>query len=249
MSLPKVMDIGKQLIIELFNNNVKGVEICLAGQNTKHCGKEGHWLETKMGIKHNGKNEADIHGYEMKTGESKTTFIDKAPDIKYLNGNIINNRDRKNKEEFWGKYSSKKMSEDATIGGWSVNKYNDSGQKMEVDVNNNVKIVYDYSHDKRSNKDSLNLDKTLHTIMQWNAASLKTAIERKFNQNGWFKCTKEGNRFTKICFGTPITFDLWIEEVKKGIIYHDGYSRLNGRGRHVFRASNKYWDSLIDESY
>ena len=78
MSLPKVMDIGKQLIIELFNNNVKGVEICLAGQNTKHCGKEGHWLETKMGIKHNGNNEADIHGYEMKTGESKTTFIDNA---------------------------------------------------------------------------------------------------------------------------------------------------------------------------
>ena len=45
MSLPKVMDIGKQLIIELFNNNVKGVEICLAGQNTKHCIKKDPYYE------------------------------------------------------------------------------------------------------------------------------------------------------------------------------------------------------------
>ena len=45
------IDIAKQDIITLFNNNVRGVEISLEGQNVKHCGKEGHWLETKMGIK------------------------------------------------------------------------------------------------------------------------------------------------------------------------------------------------------
>jgi len=60
------IDIDKQDIITLFNNNVKGVEISLEGQNVKHCGKEGHWLETKMGITHNAKNEPDINGYEMK---------------------------------------------------------------------------------------------------------------------------------------------------------------------------------------
>jgi hypothetical protein len=53
----KEYDADKQHIIELFNNNVRGLEICLDGQNTKHCGKEGHWLETKMGIQHNSKNE------------------------------------------------------------------------------------------------------------------------------------------------------------------------------------------------
>ena len=38
------IDIDKQYIITLFNTYVRGVEICLEGQNVKHCGKEGHWL-------------------------------------------------------------------------------------------------------------------------------------------------------------------------------------------------------------
>ena len=59
-------DVDKQEIITLFNNNVKGCEISLEGQNINHDGKEGYWLETKMGIKHNKKNEPDINGYEMK---------------------------------------------------------------------------------------------------------------------------------------------------------------------------------------
>jgi len=55
----------KQQIITSFKNNVKGEEICLKeGHNKKHCGKEGHWLEDKMGIKHNAKNEPDKEGYE-----------------------------------------------------------------------------------------------------------------------------------------------------------------------------------------
>ena len=70
------IDIDKQDIITLFNNNVKGVEIILEGKNAKHCGKEGHWLETKMGIKQNAKNEPDINGYEMKKSSSKTTLGD-----------------------------------------------------------------------------------------------------------------------------------------------------------------------------
>jgi hypothetical protein len=41
----------KQHILTLFNNNVRDVDICVEGQNINHCGKEGHWLETKMGIK------------------------------------------------------------------------------------------------------------------------------------------------------------------------------------------------------
>ena len=53
----------KQFIIELFNSNVKHKEIITDNQNKAHCGKEGHWLEKQMGIKHNSKNEPDIRGY------------------------------------------------------------------------------------------------------------------------------------------------------------------------------------------
>ena len=244
------MDINKQQIITLFNDNVKGIEICLKGQNVNHCGKEGHWLETKMGLKHNAKNEPDLLGYEMKTGESVTTFIDKAPDNMFINGAPMPKRNANEKQKFWEKYASIKESDKATVGGWRIDQFNYSGQKLCVDEKDNIFVIYDYSQDKRENKESiLDLNKEPHIIMQWNAESLKSSIENKFNQKGFFKCIKENNKFVKICFGGPITFDFWIDQVKKGLIYHDGYSKVNGRGRHVFRAANKFWNDLITEEY
>ena len=245
------IDVVKQQIITLFNNNVKNVEICLDGQNKAHCGKEGHWLEKKMGIKPNAKNEPDLLGYEMKTGESVTTFVDKAPNNMFIGNIPIPKRKSTHvKQQFWELYASKKESDEATIGGWSAHRYNLSGQKLYVDEQNNINIKYDYSHDQRPNKDSIiGLIKEPHIIMQWNADTLKSTIENKFNQKGFFKCVKQQNKFVKICFGGPITYEFWIDKVKKGVIYHDGYSKVNGRGRHVFRAANKFWNDLITEEY
>ena len=245
-------DDDKQTIINLFNNKVKGKDIYIENQNEKHCGKEGHWLETQMGIKHNANNEPDIHGYEMKTGEKVTTFIDKSPDVMFIEDGVeLPKRNIELKKNFWQKYASAKNTEHLTIGGWSVDKYNNIGQKMVIDDKNNVHIIYDYNYDTRDRayKDNLKLNEKPHTIMQWYSSSLNNAIENKFNKKGFFKCKKENNQFVKICFGKPITFEIWINELKKGIIYHDGYSKVNGRGRHVFRASNKFWDSLITEEY
>jgi hypothetical protein len=238
----------KQTIINQFMVNVKGKEISI--QNNGHCGGEGHWLETQMGIRHNANNEPDILGYEMKTGNSKTTFIDKAPDIMFLNGKILNKRNKSEKNKYWDQYASKKKSDDKTLGGWSINHFNKDGQKMMVDDQNNITVLYDYNYDTRVDKETLELNKEPHIIAQWNAASLKSAIENKFNKKGFFKCKKENDVFIKICFGKCITFDMWIEGFKNGVIYHDGYSRVNGRGRHVFRAANsKFWDTLITEEY
>jgi len=242
-------DVDKEYIIKLFNTNVKGVEICLKGKNKKHCGKDGHWLEKQMGIKHNAKNAPDINGYEMKMDSKVITFIDKSPDKMYLDGVTIPKRNKTEKKQFWDKYASKKTNDEPTIGGWLVNKFNKSGQKMIVDENNNIAVLYNYEEDTRTDKETLGLNRTSHIIMEWNATSLSTAIEDKFNQKGFFKCIKENNKFTKICFGKKITFDTWINEFKKGIIYHDGYSKVGGRSRHVFRAKKKFWNELITEEY
>jgi len=51
-------------ILKLFNKNVKHQKINILSR--PYFGKIGHWLEDKMGIKHNSKNEPDINGYEMK---------------------------------------------------------------------------------------------------------------------------------------------------------------------------------------
>lgn len=245
----KNIDNDKQNIINIFNNNVKDVEICSEGVNKTHDGRKGHWLEKKMGVKHNAKNEPDINGYEMKTGQSVTTFIDKAPTSMYLNKDILPKRNKDSKKQFWDKYASKKETDKPTIGGWSVNKFNKCGQKMIVDEDNNVSILYDYEQDTRENKSLLGLNNKPHIIIKWDAKELSNAIENKFNQKGFFKCREENNKFTKICFGKKITFDFWIDELKKGTIYHDGYSKVDGRARHVFRAKNNFWDNLIIEEY
>ena len=248
-------NLNKQLIITLFNNNVRGKEIQIGEDvNSNHSGKYGHWLETQMGVAHNAKNEPDINGYEMKTGKSVTTFIDKSPDAMLLNGMEIPKRNKILKSQFWEKHASIKQSSEPTIGGWKVDRWNALGQKMVVNEDNSVSIVYNYAHDTRTDKESEESEENKESkeIMKWNAQSLRHAIENKFNKNGFFKCIKcpEGrNVYTKICFGSPITFDMWVNKLKSGIIYHDGYSKLNGRGRHVFRAMNDFWDGLIVEEF
>ena len=76
------MDVNKKIIIERFNQNVKGKIPDTANNNQRHDGKEGHWLETQMEIAHNGDNEPDLLGYEMKnqTTSGKITFGDWSAD-------------------------------------------------------------------------------------------------------------------------------------------------------------------------
>jgi len=89
----------------------------------------------------------------------------------------------------------------------------------------------------------------MHIILEWCAIDLKKTIDTKFNNKGFFICkkdkTNENAKYNTICFGKPFTFEQWIEDVKKGNIYYDGYSKCNGRWRGCFRASNTYWNSLL----
>jgi len=72
----------------------------------------------------------------------------------------------------------------------------------------------------------------------WSKQDLEQYINNKFN-----------NKYEKICFGRPISFDVWIQKFKEKIIYYDGYSSINGRWRGCFRANNKFWNELIIEEY
>jgi len=246
----------KQDIIKLFLSNVKGKEINLNGYNISHCGKEGHWLENQMNIKANQKNLPDINGFEMKKETNNvTTFIDKVPSKKLFMDILIKPKDTKNKIKFWNMFGSKKQSDELTLGGWKINKYDNNGQILVIDKDNNIQVIYDYKQDKRENKDTL-IDEfykiETKIIIQWNVEDIKKTIDNKFNVKGFFICKKGGdNTYNKICFGNPFTFEKWIEDVKKGKIYYDGYSKLFGRWRGCFRANNIYWESLLipDEEY
>ena len=158
------IDNDKQYIIKKFKDNVQGIEICLDGQNMKHNGKEGHWLEKKMGIKPNSKNEPDIYGYEMKKSASKTTLGDYSA-CEYIfsrknKRNSINmmnewtdeiNLSRNDFIKIFGNPNPEKNNRYSWSGSCvpTYNMYNTNGQILTINENNDIIIYYcSFSKDK-----------------------------------------------------------------------------------------------------
>ncbi len=264
------MNQDKQKIIKLFHANVKGKKSDTSSNNQKHDGKDGHWLETQMNIKHNGDNEPDLFGYEMKnqTTSGKITFGDwQADEYIFIHGRGKNpprndtnknyNLTRDNFFEIFGKANEKK---DGRLS-WSgipcptyYNQTSEYGQLLTIDKDENIVIIYNYSKDTRINKNEIipmNLKKDNIIIAKWYKDSLKLKVERKFNQQGWFTCTKNKNQeYDGIHFGSPMNYDSWIELFKKGIVFFDsGMYQGNKRPYSQWRATTGFWHSLITENY
>lgn len=198
------MDENKKAIINNFITNVQGKVYDPTGFNKRHDGAEGHWLEQQMGIAANGNNEADLLGYEMKKAtSSKTTFGDWSPDIAlwkkqrpYLEIPQLD-RDREFLK-FFGKPNALKNNRLS----WSgepvptIKGYNTFGQILQIDDNQNILACYSYSKDKRPNKADLlpeHFKRDDLIIAKWLKDIIKQKVERKFNDNGWFKCFKNAN--------------------------------------------------------
>lgn len=263
----KEISIEKQQIIALFNNNVKGIEICVKDQNVKHNGKEGYWLEKRMGIKHNDNNEPDILGYEMKKQSNKTTFGDFSASEYAFSGknkreviNLVNKWtddikiSRSNFIRMFGSPNPKKNNRYS----WSgccvpkYDNYNLNGQILTIDDNGDIIIYYSFANDTRSVKEDFpEFMKTDNNIMIaiWKSSKMKLHIENKFNVNGFFICKKVGDRYEKICFGKSFDYNYFIECIKnKKIIFDSGMYEGNTRNYSQFRATH-FWDELITEEF
>lgn len=253
----------KEKIIELFNEHVKNKEIIL--KKFRHCGDEGHWLETQMGISHNSNNKPDIFGYEMKKLSKKITFGDFSAS-EYLfsrNRKIINNINKWNqsdipmsRDEFiktFGTPNTKKNNRYSWSGRCvpTYNKWNKCGQIMKITPNNDIHIYYSYSKDGRDIKKTFHklLKKNNVLIVVWLNTKLRTCINRKFNSNGFFVCKKEGSTYQKICFGSPFNYEYFIDGIKKRyIIFDSGMYVGNSRNYSQFRSSyGNFWQKLITE--
>jgi hypothetical protein len=243
-------------IVTLFTKNVRGRSSDTSRSNQNHDGKDGHWLETQMGITHNGNNAPDIFGFEMKNHTStKTTFGDWSPDYAVYKKKV----NLMSRDTFLRTFGAPNVKKENRYS-WSgkpcpkINTFNSFGQKLEVDSNNNILVIYSFKEDKRSDKKSIipkDFQKGPVVIVSWSAELMKKRVEKKFNNLGWFKCTKNTEGvYTNIVFGNPITFDNWIKGVKKGLVYFDsGMYQGNVRPYSQWRADNKYWDSLIVEKH
>jgi hypothetical protein len=249
-------EINEAKIVELFNQNVKGKISDTSLSNIRHDGKEGHWLEQQMGIRANGSNSPDLFGFEMKNQTaSKTSFGDWSANYYIFKGKEA----QITRSEFlciFGKPNDQKGGRYSWAGAPcpKINSINNFGQQLLVDDRQNILAIYSFSKDKRTNKSDIVpnfLQKDNLIIAKWDALSIKKKLERKFNQNGWFKCVKDINGYyNSIVFGEPISYLNWIELVKRGVVFFDsGMYDGNVRPYSMWRANNDLWESLIVRRY
>ena len=260
------MDKQKKAIIKLFEKNVKGKKPDTSNQNSKHDGKKGYWLETQMGIKHNGDNAPDLHGFEMKnkTTSGKISFGDWSADeyifISDKNINETNKEFQFSRNDFlkvFGKPNPEKENRLSWSGTPCPTYFCDVtlfGQELTMDDEENIIIMYHFSKDTRNNKSSIvpiKMQKDNLVIAKWYKISLKKKLEKKFNQNGWFTCsTDKDGKYTHIHFGLPMNYNSWISLFKKKIVFFDsGMYETNNRPYSQWRASTGFWHSLIVETY
>jgi hypothetical protein len=258
------MQTNKKIIIDKFMSNVKGKEIDI--KNKKHCGSEGHWLETQMGINHNDNNEPDILGYEMKKNSSKITFGDFSAS-EYL---FSNNKEYIEKMNNWEKntnkitrvefikYFGKPNPLKKNRYSWSgscVPKYgiwNYCGQMLLFNDNFDLCVFYSFKNDTREEKYSYpNFIQNEIIIAIWKKNKLEEHVNRKFNKNGFFICKKINKTYENILFGKPFDFKYFIDNIKKkNIIFDSGMYETNSRNYSHFRSSaNNFWNILITEEY
>ncbi len=265
----------KEIIIDLFRRNVKGKIPDISGRNRHHDGREGNWLEEQFGKHPDADNHADILGYELKNQTtSKTTFGDwSANRYIFKTGPYVDCfkiPQRGTRQDVFCQIFGKPNANKGGRYSWSgspcpkLGDYNDYGQKLIIEPNNDIVAIYSFSKDKRANKFTI-VPEILHKenleIARWfgeispskriSDKCLKEKLEDKFNDKGWFTCKKDAQgRYCKICFGEPMSFDNWIGLVKQGIVFLDsGMYVGNKRPYSQWRANNNYWDSLIVETY
>ena len=246
----------KRKIIKLFLKNVKGKTPDTSGSNIAHDGKDGHWLETQMGVAHNRNNEPDLWGFEMKNNTTgKTTFGDWSADY-YIFKDKKYKIDREKFLKIFGAPNEKKNNRYSWSGKPTpkIDVYNSFGQILKIDKENNISAIYSFEKDQRKDKSKI-VPKEMQLnnliIARWSSEMMEKRVEHKFNHLGWFKCLKnEAGFYSNIVFGAPINFKTWIMGVEKGLIFFDsGMYQGNPRPYSQWRADNKYWNSLIINTY
>ena len=248
------MDEDKSKIIDLFHSEVKGKKPVIDTYNASHAGRGGHWLENQMGIQPNSSNLPDLFGYEMKSQtSSKTTFGDWSAD-RYL----FSNKDGFTRDDFLISFGS--FTEKKNRYSWSgsvcpkIGFYNDFGQILKVSADQNIVAEYSFSKDKRRDKSvivPMRFQLENLTLAKWQGDTLRQKVEKKFNEKGWFICLKdEEGIYSELGFGPPLSYEDFLSFVLAGEIFFDsGMYQGNKRPYSMWRATNKFWYTLIAERY
>ena len=250
----KSIDPQREIIVNMFNKNVKGKKFT---KISTHCGSEGHWLEEQFGVKHNNHNEPDIYGYELKKESQRITFGDfgaseylfskKKKYLDYYNNNLSVTRTEFMK--YFGSFNVVKQRYS-----WSgkcmpkYNIWNEYGQKFICNEHDDLLIVYNSKYDhKHQNIPDILVNKNI-VIAIWTRDKLYRHVNNKFNQKGFIICRKDNNNvYTNIYFGKSLTYEMFMQYFKEGSIFLDsGMYDGNNRNYSQFRANKSFWEKLLE---
>ena len=255
----------KKKLVSIFMDKVYLKSPNVDGSNPNHDGASGDWLHLQFGQQKDSANEADFWGYECKNDtSSKTTWGDWTANY-YIFEDPKSQIDRSKFLNIFGTPNIKKNNRYSWSGA-EVPTYHEQitpfGQYMFVDEKSDVSIFYDFDIDERGDKESIvptHLQKKNLLLAKWTGykinkttrkTTLEEKVENKFNQKGFFKCKMEDGIYKEIVFGKPISFEAWIEYLKKGDIYFDsGMYDGNPRPYSQWRSNNTFWDKLLLDSY
>lgn len=258
----RVCTTNKVKIMKLFRKKIKNKDVIIDGK--KHCGSIGHWLEGNLGVKRNASNEPDLFGYEIKKSANKITFGDfsaseylfshKRDELNKINGYDFGKLNKKEFIRIFGTYKSDKKR--FSWSGKSVPKYPNkkcTNKGLKFIVEKGDIICYYYPKlDKNVNdilfKKYRLFEKDKIAIAIWKESKMRKHIENKFNQKGFviFNYDNKIGRFTKLYFGKPLSYELFIDEFTSGNIFFDsGMYEGNNRNYSQFRASMNFWKELI----
>ena len=268
---------AKARIKYLFDKNIRGQVFHPPALSSSHssshsssCCKvikasdEGHWLEERFGLQANCHGGADLFGYEIKKASDKITFGDWAADeYIFRPGAVLLQHNPHvplgalDKDAFlylFGLYND-------THGrfSWSgltsprLNQVNAYGQMLVMDAQENLFVVY-HPHFDVSVADKPNWvwHSEVTVLAFWSRAKIDRHVTQKFNQRGFLLCKKrqEDGVYTDLCFGRPINTGMWLDSVRKGLVFLDsGMTEGNRRNYSMWRAHARFWDTLIEEVY
>ena len=268
------IDADKKWILRQFFEHLEGKT--LKGATAVHDGQEGHAVERAFGLTPNARNEPDIRGYELKKCSVKITFFDlagvypfsKNPEawLNYAGESVtalqeelaadapLKTRTRTIRTNFIRKFGTFKDKPDGRVrASWSgtcfpkVGAYNAFGQTLEVDPEGTIVAFYNAALDQRVVQ---GLDHPI-PIALWPRAVLEKALQNKFGQKGFVLCKQDAHGvYRSICFGPPITFELFLDQFRKGIVHIDsGMKEGNARCYSHFRAPQHFWLHLVQEEW
>lgn len=245
---------------EFFKKQLKDIfEKRIKNRNTSCIKDEGHWLEKCFGVEKNANPIADIHGFEIKKSSKKITFGDwSADEYIFKPSFVLNDFNQQNpsltKDKFLMIFGTKNtILQRFSWSGKCVpqyNTFNDYGQMLTSDFNDNLYIIYSHKHDMFLNRKPKWVQKqNIYVLAYWSKDKIKTLVNNKFNKRGFIICTKNNfNNFQNIFFGKPINFEMWMQLLKSGKIFFDsGMYQGNDRYYSMWRASNEIWSECIYE--